>query len=148
MKPILLIGYGNQTRSDDGVGWYIAEKIKNILENSDLEVLKLNQLTIELAEDIKDRELVIFVDAHVKDDKELIRSEKLKPNYKLGLTAHFLTPETLLAICEGLYKKVPNAYLFSIMGFNFDFGESLSAQTKKAADEAVENIIEMFKKIS
>jgi hydrogenase maturation protease len=141
MKPILLIGYGNQTRSDDGVGWYVASEVKKKLP-AKTDVLKLNQLTLELAEDIKDRELVIFVDARVNDGEEWLRIEDVEPNYKLGLTAHYLTPETLLAICEGLYNKVPKGKLFSIKGLNFDFGEELSEQTKNAAEQAIKQILQ------
>jgi len=154
MKSILIIGYGNQTRSDDGVGWYVADKIEKelsskrdsaSLSSTEVNLLKLHQLTIELAEEVKDREFVIFVDAHVNDDKDWLISEKLNPNFKRGLTMHYLTPETLLAICEGLYNKAPKAHLFSIKGLNFDFGEKLSNQTQNAADQAVEQIIKMVR---
>lgn len=147
MKSILIIGYGNQTRSDDGVGWYVADKIEKATQRDALQVdvLKLNQLTVDLAEEIKDRELVIFVDAHLNDDKDLLQSEEVKPNYKLGLTAHYLLPETLLAICEGLYNKAPKARIFSVKGLSFDFGEKLSNQTQNAADQAVEQIIKMVR---
>ena len=143
MKPILLIGYGNQTRSDDGVGWYVASEIEK-KHPTNIDVLKLNQLTLELAEDIKDRELVIFVDARINDGKEWLRIEDVEPNYKLGLTAHYLTPEMLLAICERLYNKVPKAKLFSIRGLNFDFGEELSQQTKEAAEQAIKQILQVI----
>lgn len=139
MNPILLIGYGNQTRSDDGIGWYVAEKVESKLSD-EIDVLKLNQLTVDLAEEIKDCKLVIFVDARINDDDEWLKIEDIEPNYKMGLTAHYLTPETLLAICQGLYKKVPKAKLFSIKGVNFDFGEELSEPTKNAAEEAIEKI--------
>ena len=157
MKSILIIGYGNQTRSDDGVGWYVAEEIEKATQRDALQVdvLKLNQLTVDLAEEIKDRELVIFVDAHavlceckpsaLNDDKDLLQSEEVKPNYKLGLTAHYLLPETLLAICEGLYNKAPKARIFSVKGLSFDFGEKLSNQTQNTADQAVEQIIKMVR---
>lgn len=166
MNRILLIGYGNQTRSDDGVGWYVAEqiekKVSEVAQASRLDVLKLHQLTLELAEELKDRELVIFVDARVPQagastriarlgycqgsgDDDWLRSEEVKPNYKIGLTTHYFTPETLLAICEGLYRKFPKAHLFSIKGVNFNFGEVLSDQVKNVADQAVEQILKMVK---
>jgi len=139
MKPVLVIGYGNPTRSDDGVGWYVADEIEKAFSDR-VDVLKAHQLTLEMAEDIKDRELVIFVDARADEGGDWIRSEKLSPDFKLGLTVHHLTPEVLLGACEGLFNKIPEAYIFSIKGVNFDFGEKLSEQTRNAADRAIEQI--------
>ena len=142
MKSILLIGYGNPTRMDDGVGWYVADKIEEKL--SDLvEVIKADQLAVEMVEDIKDRDLVIFVDAHVSDEDDWIRSEEIKPDSRPGLIAHIIKPSNLLAICESLYHKHPKAYLYSVKGVDFDFGESLSIQTQSSADETIQKIIHL-----
>ncbi len=143
MKHFLIIGCGNLSRSDDGVGWYVIDNIEKALPGK-VDALKLHQLTVDLPEDLKDHAIVIFVDARVDDGDELIQSKDLQPIFKMGLTAHYITPETLLAICKGLYEKAPRAHLFSIKGFNFDFGEKLSERTKKAADEVVNRIIEMI----
>jgi len=58
----LLIGYGNTLRSDDGAG----QKIANIVSEWNLpqwRSLSVHQLTPELALDIAQADLVIFVDA-------------------------------------------------------------------------------------
>jgi hydrogenase maturation protease len=142
MKSILLIGYGNPTRMDDGVGWYVADKIEEKL--SDLvEVIQADQLAVEMAEDIKDRDLVIFVDAHVSDEDDWIRLEEIKPDSRPGLISHIIKPSNLLAICESLYHKHPKAYLYSVKGVDFDFGESLSMQTQSSADETIQKIIHL-----
>ena len=142
MKSILLIGYGNSTRMDDGVGWYIADRIEEKLNNL-VEVMKADQLAVEMVDDIKDRDLVIFVDAHVSEVDDWIRSEEVKPDPKPGLITHIIKPSNLLAFCENLYHKHPKAYLYSIKGVYFDFGEELSEQTQKSADEAIQKIIHL-----
>lgn len=59
---ILIIGYGNNLRSDDGVGRYLAE----IIEQQQLPLVKalsVHQLTPELVLEIADSQAVIFIDA-------------------------------------------------------------------------------------
>jgi hydrogenase maturation protease len=140
MKSILLIGYGNSTRMDDGVGWYIANKIEENFSNL-VDVIKAYQLTVEMVDDIKDRDLVIFVDAHISNENDWFRSEEIKPDSSLGLITHVIKPSNLLAFCENLYHRHPKAYLYSVKGVEFDFGEELSEQTRKLADEAIQKIV-------
>lgn len=146
IKPILLIGYGNTLRSDDGVGWYIADKIEAML-NEKIDIIKAEQITVEMTEDIRDRKLVIFVDAHVSDEEDWLRTEEILPDLKFGMTAHIFTPNALLALCEKIYNKYPKAYIFSIKGINYDFGEILSEQTKESAEIAIKRIAELIQKI-
>jgi hydrogenase maturation protease len=136
MLKIFLIGYGNPTRMDDGVGWYIAKMIHESLGDR-IEVMEADQLSVEMIEEIKDRQAVIFVDAHVSEEDDWIRISEVEPDSKLGLTAHIVSPSNLLSICQSIYKKYPKAYLYSVKGVNFDFGEELSEQTQKSADKVV-----------
>ncbi|MGQ9609301.1 MAG: hydrogenase maturation protease [bacterium] len=142
IKPILLIGYGNVLRSDDGVGWFVADKLDKKLHNK-IDIIKADQITVEMTEDIKDRKFVIFVDAHVSEKEDWLRKEEVLPDFKFGMTAHIFTPGALLALCERIYNKYPKAYIFSIKGINYDFGENLSEQTKKAAEIAIKQIVDL-----
>ncbi len=144
MKSILLIGYGNPTRMDDGVGWYIADKIKENFSNL-VDVIKAHQLTVEMVDDIKDRDFVIFVDAHISNENDWVRSEEIKPDSSLGMITHVIKPSNLLAFCKNLYHRHPKAYLYSVKGVEFDFGEELSEQTRKLADEAIQKIVNVIR---
>ena len=139
VKPILLIGYGNPTRMDDGVGWYIADKIQERF-GDEIEVFQADQLSVEMIEDIRDRELLILVDAHISNEDDWIRSGEVEPDSSPGMISHIIKPSNLLAFCESIYHKHPKTYLYSVKGFVFDFGEELSEQTQKSADEVVEQI--------
>ena len=121
---------------DDGVGWYIANMIRESIGDK-ADVMEADQLSVEMIEDIKDRQVVIFVDAHVSEEDDWIRISEVQPDSKLGLTAHIVSPSNLLSICQSIYNKYPKAYLYSVKGVNFDFGEELSEQTRKSADEAI-----------
>ena len=60
-KKILIIGYGNTLRGDDGVGYKIAEIIEQWNINN-ITSLAVHQLTPDLAENIAQADTVIFVD--------------------------------------------------------------------------------------
>jgi len=121
---------------DDGVGWYIAKMIRESISDK-IDVMEADQLSVEMIEDIKDRQVVIFVDAHVSEEDDWIRASEVQPDSKLGLTAHVVSPSNLLSICQSIYNKYPKAYLYSVKGVNFDFSEELSEQTQKSADEVI-----------
>lgn len=66
MKPkVLIVGYGNPLRRDDGVGWYAAQRLSHELSGEQAEVIACHQLMPELAERISQTDLVIFIDAAV-----------------------------------------------------------------------------------
>src|SRR5690242_12833541 len=69
MARVLVIGYGNPLRGDDGVGWHAAEALAKSLQDEErvpaerVMVLACHQLTLELAEPLSRVERVIFIDA-------------------------------------------------------------------------------------
>ena len=57
----LVLGYGNRSRTDDGVGWFIIERLQEFaLPN--IELLTSHQLEVDHAEVISRFDAVIFVD--------------------------------------------------------------------------------------
>ena len=62
MARILVLGYGNPMRSDDGLGWQIAVELFRTNRSPDVEVLPCHQLTPELAPAVSRADAVIFVD--------------------------------------------------------------------------------------
>ena len=58
-QAALVIGYGNRLRSDDGAGPRVAER----LASDGVAVRVCDQLVPELADDLKGRAVVVFVDA-------------------------------------------------------------------------------------
>jgi Ni,Fe-hydrogenase maturation factor len=61
-KSYLVVGYGNDLRSDDGVGQRVAEVVAT-WEISNVRSLAMHQLTPELAAELADVDVAIFVDA-------------------------------------------------------------------------------------
>ena len=140
---VLVIGYGNSSRTDDGVGWYVIEKLQSY-RSPGVEYQTAHQLEVELAETISQMEAVIFVDAAVTESPHPIVREVVKPQYQSHAVAHYLTPGDVLALCQTLYGKLPAAYLYSIRGSNFDFGTTLSAATEHAAGEVIWEIRQLL----
>jgi len=153
----LIVGFGNVSRRDDGVGHYVVNALRRRLGLSTLAVddsgmdklgervdsVLMHQLTVDFAEVIAQYDWVIFVDAHLGTDSRDLQVVRLEPCIKGGsVTLHHLPPGTLLALAQALYGKAPGATLVSIKGEDFDFGEGLSPRTQRWADEAADRIWE------
>jgi hydrogenase maturation protease len=125
LARVLIIGYGNPLRSDDGFGWHAAHDLSTRLPNRDFEVLARQQLTPDLAETASHFPLVIFIDAAVDLAPGELRCERVtqSQNREASSFSHFLTPVALLALTAELYAKVPDAYCISVGGESFAEGE-------------------------
>ena len=142
-KPrVLVLGYGNPGRGDDGLGPAAAAAIETVAWPG-VSVQDNYQLVIEDAADIAEHDVVWFVDA-ARSGAEPYEIRKLSAVYGSAFTSHLLKPETLLAIVEQLYCRSPEAYLLGIRGYEFDFREGL---TDRARDNLAQAVAAMRQKI-
>lgn len=139
-KNKLIIGYGNPYRNDDRVGWYVIENLRGLLPNY-VHLETMQQLDMELIERLINYKEVIFIDTHISETNDWVRTIILKPVYEISSITHYLTPGTLLGISKILYHYNPQGILFSVKGTDFNFGCKLSSQTQQAADELIDNIL-------
>ncbi len=151
MKKLLIIGYGNQDREDDGVAWHIlrALTIKLGLDSPEsyedefpefalIDFAFHLQLTPEMADDIRVYEYVCFVDAHTGNIPEPVRLIKVVSEFQASPFTHHLTPQSLLSLCETLYGRKPEAALLSVLGHRFLFSRQLSKETARVVPQAIE----------
>jgi hydrogenase maturation protease len=137
----LVIGYGNCSRRDDGVGRFVVEQLaKRELPDVELEVA--HQLEVELAEKLTGFDRVIFVDAAMPDAPTPIQRSMVRPSFESHAVAHYLTPPDVLSLSETLYGHAPEAVLFSVRGQNFHFGTELSRAVESAGREVAKQIEE------
>jgi hydrogenase maturation protease len=136
----LILGYGNQSRRDDGVGWFVVEQLA-ALKLAGVTLETAHQLEVEAAETISRFDRVIFVDAAIPEAPEAIQHSEVAPNFQSHAVAHYLTPADVLALCQTLYHRQPKAALYSIRGRDFDFGTTLSPEVDQAAREVVKQIV-------
>ncbi len=131
----LIIGYGNSLRRDDGAGLILAKYLAAEWESQGYDVrhMLVQQLTPDLAYDITAHDVVaaIFTDARIAleaDDPAArkIRIEPIPQNYaKTGL-GHHMDAAELMTYGELLYRKRPPAWIVTVPGNDFSFGEGLS----------------------
>lgn len=135
---ILVIGYGNTLRGDDGVGPRVAEAVGR-LRLPGVRTLICPLLTPELADPVSRAERVIFVDAAV-DAPNSVQWRELKPNDTSQLMAHAADPRTMLALSRDVFGHVPRAWWLTIPAVKLEFDESLSPAAQRGLAEAVEKI--------
>ena len=126
MAEILIIGYGNPLRGDDGVGYMAAER---------LDGLARHQLTPELMEPISQAASVIFIDAKIGGQPGAIEERTLQPAPSGNAFTHHATPEALLAGARQLYGRCPPATLVTITGSDFELGHALSPPVRQALEK-------------
>jgi hydrogenase maturation protease len=140
----LILGYGNQSRRDDGVGWFVLEQLA-ALKLPGVELETAHQLEIEAAETISRFDRVIFVDAAIPEAPEPIQRSEVTPHFQSHAVAHYLTPADVLSLCQTLYQRQPKAVLYSIRGNDFNFGTTLTPEVEQAAREVVKQIVELVR---
>ena len=141
---MLILGYGNQSRRDDGVGWFVLEQLA-ALNLPGVELETSQQLEIEASETISRFNAVIFVDAAIPEAPEAIQRSVVTPNFQSHAVAHYLTPADVLSLCKTLYHREPKAVLFSIRGRDFNFGTTLTPEVEQAARDVVKQIAEFVR---
>jgi len=135
---LLVIGYGNTLRRDDGVGPKVADAIEG-LGLPGVSVLACPLLTPELAEPISRAERVIFVDAAVDAPLEVHR-RGVEPAASAQVMAHAASPATLLALARDVFGHAPQAWLLTIPVTELGIGEALSPLAQRGFELAIEEV--------
>lgn len=134
----LVIGYGSPIRGDDAIGPLAAEQLATGPVPDGVRVLSRHVLTAELAEDLAGVDRVVFLDATVDGPPGEVRVRELGPDARAVSTmAHFHDPRELLAWCETLYGRKPQAWLVSVAGQSFDYASYRLTPCAEAAVAAM-----------
>jgi hydrogenase maturation protease len=123
---ILLIGYGNPARQDDGLGPALAQQLAAAsLEGVDIDIDY--QLSVEHAWDIARYKTVIFADASLEGE-EPFSFQLLSPSEASSFSTHCVSPQGVLRLAQELFQVQTQAYLLGIRGYQFsEIEEGLSA---------------------
>ena len=134
---MLIIGYGNPGRLDDGLGPAFAERmaeanLPGVIVESDY------QLNIEDAALITGHDLVVFADASVNAVEPFAFETITACEPMVGFSSHSITAESLLGLADQLFEARPRAFAMAIRGYEFnEFGERLSEQAQQNLAAAV-----------
>jgi hydrogenase maturation protease len=135
MADVLVIGYGNPLRGDDGVGCVVAEEVaKHFCDpESKVQVVACHQLNPELAEAVADARAVIFVDASVELNAGEVKITPVTPDrFSPAAVTHHLEPSALLATASELFGQAPPAKAVLIGVASFDPGMRLTPPVQGA----------------
>jgi hydrogenase maturation protease len=136
---ILVIGYGNTLRRDDGVGREVAAAASS-WGVPGLKSLEVQQLTPELAEPLSSTELAVFVDARLAAGGETVEVAGVEPAASRPSLAHAGDAAGLLAMAQAIYGRQPRAWLVTVAGTDFSLGTGLSPSARRGVHEALERI--------
>jgi hydrogenase maturation protease len=113
-------------RSDDGLGWIVADDLRQRLPSPEVQVLQLTQLLPEVAESISHANTVIFVDASCEGEPGDIRRQPVSAPPARVQFSHQLSPTEVLGLACQLYGATPQAFCVTLRGECFEHGEGLS----------------------
>lgn len=143
---VLIVGYGNGLRSDDGIGRAVAERLADDPRLAGSTVLSLHQLTPELAVDISRARVVVLIDAVLGGRPGEITVGRITPAVASTVAStasftHHLDAASLVALATGLFGGDPLVHLVTIAGASMDVGDGLTPLVAAAMPRAVETVV-------
>ena len=146
LPEILVYGYGNPGRQDDGLGIFLSEKIDYWVKEENIQSIKVDynyHLNIEDALEVAYKDLVIFIDASKEEINDYCLT-KVKPSDRLEFTTHTVSPSYLLRVCKVIYNKTPDIYLLRIRGYKWEFMEDMTKEAKNNLKKAYDFLKEFI----
>ncbi|MCA9392973.1 MAG: hydrogenase maturation protease [Candidatus Omnitrophica bacterium] len=121
---ILIIGYGNPARRDDGIGPCLADSLP--VDVPGVSVRSQHSVMIEDAATAAAFDVVIFVDASISAPEPFL-FERVSPEPAAAASSHHVSPELIIHLAETMYAANLTGYLLAVRGYEFDgYGEQLS----------------------
>ena len=127
-ESVLVIGYGNPQRGDDGVAWKVLDSLRAAQPRPDAPPLRLkrvHQLAPDLAEAASRARAVIFVDARADAPAGTVSCEPVTPGSGSASMTHSLSAQ---------------AAVVTVGGVDFDHGEELSTEVLNAVPKAARRV--------
>lgn len=134
--PSLVIAIGNPLRADDGV----AHNVAGLITGATL--LRIHQLTPEIAADLQNYDPVIFLDADcaaAEPSLELIEA----PRETAAALSHAMTVETVVAIAARMFHFHGEAWICRLPARDFTAGSELSREAAGHV-EAAASLVRQF----
>ena len=138
LDNILIIGIGNNTRQDDGLGWCFLDSLLKEGYNEE-NLLYKYQLMVEDSELIADYDTVFFVDACISELKNGFEIDPIYPAEQVAFSTHEVPPNQILNLCKTIYNKKPKAFMIKIQGYVWDIEIGLSAKATENLTKTIAN---------
>lgn len=140
----LVVGYGNPMRCDDGAGFYIAREIEKA-GLPDVKIRTVHQLQVEIVEDFKDTERVIFADAR-EEGPEYSLEKIYLPKSAVVTSSHHVGPEFIGILAKKIYGYEPELFLCTVRGESFEYKNRMTEAGLARAARAVKKIESLIQK--
>ena len=108
MSSVLIIGYGNPGRLDDGLGPAFAKAVEEFAP-PELTIDSDYQLNVEDADAAAKHDIVVFADADTAGVEPFWLKEIQAGPRQIGFSSHSMTPEGVLALARDLFNAAPKA---------------------------------------
>ena len=142
---VVVVGYGNSLRTDDGLGWYAADRLASDPRLIGVTVLQRHQLMPELALDISVAALVVLVDAsHALSAGTVTVTPVERAGDATTTWSHHLSPPSLVALAQELYGRAAPVFLVSCGVESFELGDRLSPAVEAALPQVVDAVVELI----
>lgn len=135
---ILIYGYGNPGRQDDGLGYAMVRELERWVNETGISGIEFDsnyQLNIEDAEIISDKDLVVFVDASTEEIEDFLMTD-VTGETDVSFTTHAASPGYIVKLCSELFGTVPPVKLLHIKGYEWEFREGLSEKAENNLQKA------------
>lgn len=138
---VIVIGIGNDLRGDDGIG-------KEFIQNfnfEDVDKFYVPFLDIDIVEKVKEYDIVIFVDASVKEDS--FKLSKIEKDKSKSVFSHYLSYKDVIALVNNFYNPNTCGYILEIGGQDFDYKNCLSNKAKDNVQKALKFLKRFLKDV-
>ncbi len=142
---VLLAGFGNEFRGDDGVGIFIARGIEK-RDWSGVTVLRYQGEGLDIIEKWQGFEAVVLVDAVSSGGppgtvhRIQIPEQELSSHFQ-GCSTHAFSIAQTIALAKTLKRLPSRLIIYGIEGASFEMGSGLSSDVKEAAQGVINQII-------
>jgi len=140
------IGYGNLQRRDDGIGPFVVEALRERLKGRrDIRFYTCHQLEPALVEELQDAVRIVFVDATLNELTNGWTCSRIhSPSDALPGFTHQVSPPFFLTLLKAVYHRAPEAWLTSIQGTDFGFGEGPTPEAEARAVTAMDVVARLL----
>ncbi|MEI7848191.1 MAG: hydrogenase maturation protease [Chloroflexota bacterium] len=157
---MLIAGLGNPILSDDGVGWVVAEKVKEWLSKNDypITIESFSLSGISLMEQMIGFDCVLLIDSlntgqYPPGNVTTFNLDSMHDfTFGHSTSVHDLSLKNALILGREMKAELPDNDKVIIIGIEaqeiYDFGETLSPEIEAAIPEAFNTIIQLIKMIA
>jgi len=143
---VLVIGYGNTLRSDDGVGPAVAARLAADPRMAGADIRAEHQLTPELAVDVSKAALLVLIDAGADEAPGEVSVRRLGVGDGVATDpgaamTHHVDPAGIVGLARELWGAAPPVVMVSVGPESLEVGESLSEVVERAAARAAEVVV-------